>query len=141
MSAVPTTNDEVIATFRANGGAVPAPYDDPPPMVLLHTVGRRSGREHVVPMRGLVDADAVYVFATAHGSDRDPDWYRNLVATPDIVIELGSATIPVRATTLAGVERERMLARWLARVPLVAPAFARATRVVPVVRLAFPDRS
>ena len=36
-------NDEVIAEFRANHGEVAAPYDDPPPMLLLHTIGARSG--------------------------------------------------------------------------------------------------
>lgn len=137
MPTAPTTNDDVIAIFRANGGVVPAPYDDPPPMVLLHTIGRNTGREHVVPMRGLVDPEAVYVFATAHGSDRDPDWYRNVVANPDFEIELGSDSVPVHATTLRGAERETILARWIERVPLVAPVFARTSRVVPVVRLEF----
>jgi deazaflavin-dependent oxidoreductase (nitroreductase family) len=137
MPAVPSVNDEVIAIFRASGGDVPAPYDDPPPMVLLHTIGRTSGREHVVPMRGLVDDDAVHVFATAHGSDRDPDWYRNIVATPEFDIELGAETIPVRASVVDGVERERVLARWVARVPQVASVFERTPRVVPVVRLDF----
>lgn len=137
MANAPSTNDEVIAIFRANGGAVPAPYDDPPPMVLLHTIGRRTGRAHVVPMRGLVDPHAVYVFATAHGSERDPDWYRNVVANPDFDIELGSTTIPVHATTLLGADREVILARWIERVPLVAAVFERTPRAVPVVRLAF----
>ncbi len=137
MDVVPTTNDEVIASFRATNGDVPAPYDDPPPMVLLHTIGRRTGREHVVPMRGLADADSVYVFATAHGSDRDPDWYRNLVANPDFDIEIGAETIPVHATVLAGDERDAVLARWIERVPPVAAVFERTARVVPVVRLSF----
>lgn len=141
MSTVPATNDDVIAIFRANGGNVPAPYDDPPPMLLLHTTGRRTSREHVVPMRGLVDPDAVHVFATAHGSDRDPDWYRNVVANPDFEIELGADIIPVHATVLAGVERDAVLARWIARVPLVAAVFERTPRVVPVVRLEFPPAS
>lgn len=137
MDTVPTTNDEVIASFRANDGAVPAPYDNPPPMVLLHTIGRRTGREYVVPMRGLVDPDAVCVFATAHGSDRDPDWYRNVVANPDFEIELGARTISVHATTLVGAERDAVLARWIERVPPVAAVFERTPRLVPVVRLEF----
>lgn len=69
MTTVPNTNDDVVAIFRASGGVVPAPYDDSPPMILLHTIGRRTGREHLVPMRGLVDDDAAHVFATEHGSD------------------------------------------------------------------------
>lgn len=55
MRSVSNTNAAVITEFRANGGVVQAPYDDPPPMVLLHTIGARSGREHIVPMRGMPD--------------------------------------------------------------------------------------
>lgn len=128
-------NAEVIAEFRGNGGEVAAPYPDPPPMLLLHTRGARTGREHVVPMRGLPEGDAVYVFATAHGRDRHPAWYHNLVAHPDILLERGVATIPVRATVLAGAEREAVLARWRARVPLVASVLAKTARAIPVVRL------
>ena len=39
-------NAEVIAEVRANEGEVAAPYGDPPPMLLLHAIGARSGREH-----------------------------------------------------------------------------------------------
>jgi deazaflavin-dependent oxidoreductase (nitroreductase family) len=79
------TNAAVIAHFRANGGQVPAPYDNPPPMVLLHTIGARSGREHIVPMRAMVDGESLYIFASAHGSPRHPDWYYNLRAHPEAV--------------------------------------------------------
>ena len=50
----------MIAEFRANHGEVAAPYDDPPPMLLLHTIGARSGKEHIVPMRGLPDGESLY---------------------------------------------------------------------------------
>ena len=52
-------NATVIAEFRANGGVVAAPYDDPPPMLLLHTIGAKSGKEHVVPMRSLPDGETL----------------------------------------------------------------------------------
>jgi hypothetical protein len=69
MAKVADTNAEVIAEFRANGGEVAAPYPDPPPMLLVHTIGARSGREHIVPMRCQVDGDILYTFGSAHGSD------------------------------------------------------------------------
>ena len=100
------TNAQVIAVFRANGGEVPAPYPDPPPMLLVHTIGARSGKEHVVPMRCLPDGDTLYIFGSACGSDRHPDWYYNLIANPDITIEKGTEIIPVRATETVGAERE-----------------------------------
>ncbi len=128
-------NAAVIAEFRTRGGEVAAPYPDPPPMLLLHTVGARSGKEHVVPMRCLPDGDRLYVFASAHGSGRNPDWYHNLVANPEITIELGREAIPVRATEVVGSERERVFARQAARFPVFAEYQRRLTRTIPVIRL------
>ncbi len=128
-------NADVIAIFRANGGVVPAQYDDPPPMVLLHTIGARSGREHVVPMRAMPDADALYVFASAHGSPRHPDWYHNVVANPDIVIEVGTETLPVHAREITGPERDAIFARQAERFPVFADYERRLGRRIPVIRL------
>ena len=128
-------NDAVIATFRANKGEVPAPYPDPPPMLLLHTIGARSGKEHIVPMRCLVDGDALYVFASAHGSERNPDWYRNVVAHQDFTIEMGTETVPVRATEVHGAERARIFARQSARFPTFANYERSLKRTIPVIRL------
>ncbi len=128
-------NARVIAEFRANKGEVAAPYDDPPPMLLLHTIGARGGREHVVPMRCLVDGDTIYVFASAHGSDRHPDWYRNVVANPEFMIERGSETIPVRATEVLGAERDAIFARHAARFPVFAEYERTLDRTIPVIRL------
>ena len=129
------TNAAVIAHFRANRGQVPAPYDDPPPMLLLHTIGAKSGREHIVPMRAMVDGEALYLFASAHGSPRHPDWYYNLRAHPEIVIELGTETVAVRATELSGAERDAIFARQAARFAIFAEYARRLERTIPVIRL------
>jgi len=128
-------NADVIAEFRANAGEVAAPYDDPPPMLLVHTIGARSGKEHIVPMRGLPDGESLYVFASAHGSDRQPDWYYNLVANPDITIEMGTETLSVRATVLDGAERDAIFARHAARFPIFAEYERKLARTIPVIRL------
>ena len=128
-------NAQVIAEFRANGGEVAAPYDDPPPMLLLHTIGARSGKENIVPMRGLPDGESLYVFASAHGSDRQPDWYYNLVANPDITIEMGTEALSVRATVLDGAERDAIFARHAARFPIFSEYERTLARTIPVIRL------
>jgi deazaflavin-dependent oxidoreductase (nitroreductase family) len=135
VSAARDWNAEVIAEFRANKGEVAAPYDNPPPMLLLHTIGARSGREHIVPMRCLVDGETLYVFASAHGSERNPDWYYNLVAHPEITIEKGTESIPVRATEVHGEERDAIFARQAARFPIFAEYQSKLQRTIPVVRL------
>jgi hypothetical protein len=58
MSTVPTTNAEVISLFRRNAGNVPSPFeDDPPPMIITHTIGARSGKKHLVPLRAIPTED------------------------------------------------------------------------------------
>lgn len=128
-------NAQVIAEFRASRGEVAAPYDDPPPMLLLHTIGARGGREHVVPMRSLPHGNTLYIFASADGSPRNPDWYHNIVANPDITIEKGSETIPVHATEIHGDERDVIFARQAAKFPIFAEYARKLDRTIPVIRL------
>jgi deazaflavin-dependent oxidoreductase (nitroreductase family) len=128
-------NAEVIAEFRANRGEVAAPYDEPPPMLLLHTIGAKSGQEHIAPMRGMPDGDALYVFGSAHGSDRNPDWYYNVIAHPDFTIETGTETIPVHATEVHGAERDAIFSRQAARFPVFAEYERKLKRTIPVIRL------
>jgi deazaflavin-dependent oxidoreductase (nitroreductase family) len=135
MSDETELNAAVIAEFRANGGEVTSPYDDPPPMLLLHTIGARTGREHVVPMRCLPDGDSWYVFASAHGSDGHPDWYRNVVAHPDFTIEKGTETVPVHATERFGTERDAVFGRQAARFSIFAEYERKLQRTIPVIRL------
>jgi deazaflavin-dependent oxidoreductase (nitroreductase family) len=135
MSEARDWNAEVIAEFRANQGEVKAPYDNPPPMLLLHTIGAKSGKEHIVPMRALPDGEALYVFASAHGSARHPDWYYNIIANPDITIEKGSESIPVRASEVVGAERDAIFARQAARFAIFAEYERKLDRTIPVIRL------
>ena len=128
-------NAPVIAEFRANGGEVAAPYDNPPPMLLLHTLGARTGREHIVPMRTRIDGDAMYVFGSAHGNSRHPDWYRNVIANPDFLVDMGTETFPVRATEVTGAERERIFRAHATQFPVFANYEQQLERTIPVVRL------
>ncbi|MGH2613986.1 MAG: nitroreductase family deazaflavin-dependent oxidoreductase, partial [Thermomicrobiales bacterium] len=100
-----------------------------------HTIGAKSGQEHIVPMRTLPDSDRFYVFGSAHGSDRNPDWYHNVVAHPDFTIEKGTETIPVHATEVLGAERDAVFARHAARFPIFAEYERKLARTIPVIRL------
>lgn len=128
-------NAGIIAEFRANQGEVVAPYDDPPPMLLIHTIGARSGKEHVVPMRGIPEGESFFIFGSAHGSERNPDWYHNLIAHPDVVIELGTKTVQVKAVEVVGEERDRVFGRQAARFPIFDEYQQRLARTIPVIRL------
>lgn len=73
-------NAAVIEEFRANGGKVEQFGDAP--LVILSTVGAKSGQTREIPLVTLLADDTMFVFASAAGATRHPDWYHNLKATP-----------------------------------------------------------
>nr|WP_269457510.1 nitroreductase family deazaflavin-dependent oxidoreductase [Nakamurella panacisegetis] len=105
------------------------------PLLLLHTVGARSGQPRINPMMYLEDGDAFLVFASKAGSDRNPDWYWNLRASPDVTIEVGTQTIEVHATELVGPERDTKFGIQAARYPGFAGYQQKTNRVIPVIKL------
>jgi deazaflavin-dependent oxidoreductase (nitroreductase family) len=140
MTTAPSTNAEVISLFRANHGRVPSPYeDDPPPMIIMHTLGARSGKEHLVPLRAIPAGDDLLVFGSAHGKVTHPDWYYNMKAHPDFAIEIGDEVRAVRAEEVTGAERDRLFAAHKARYPVFADYEQRLERTIPVMRLSPRD--
>jgi deazaflavin-dependent oxidoreductase (nitroreductase family) len=135
MSAVPTTNAEVMSLFRRKNGFVPSPYeDDPPPMIIMHTIGARSGKEHLAPLRAIPAGDDLLVFGSAHGKATHPDWYYNMKAHPDFAIEIGTETRLVHAVEVTGEERDRLFEAHKARYPVFAEYEQRLARTIPVRR-------
>ena len=107
-------------------------------VLVLHTVGRRSGVPRETPLMWLPDdGDAVLVVASGGGS-RNPDWHANLTARPDdVAVELpGRAPVPVTARVLDGADRERAWQRVATSQPRIARYQAKADRQYPLVRLA-----
>lgn len=111
-------NANIIEEFRENEGRVGG-YFEGATMLLLHTTGRRTGEEHVNPLVYLPDDDRWVVVGSKGGSPADPDWVRNLETNPEATIEVGTETIPVRATRILRDEPERddLYARQVARRP------------------------
>jgi deazaflavin-dependent oxidoreductase (nitroreductase family) len=110
-------NQKIIAEFRANEGRVGAPFEGAP-MVLLHYVGRKSGKEYVTPLVYLPgDDDSIYIFASKGGAPVHPDWYANLIVAGKATVEVGTSTYPVTLTELSGDERDRVYAEQVKRMP------------------------
>ena len=108
-------NHGIIEEFRSNEGRVGG-YFDGATMLLLHTTGAKTGLERINPLVYLPDGDRWVVFATKGGDPTNPDWYHNLVAHPDVEIEVATETIPVRATEIQDeAEREALYARQVER--------------------------
>ena len=83
-------------------------------------------------MRRLIHA---LVFASAAGADRNPAWYWNLTARPDVQIEVGDQLLDVRAVELTGAERDVKYAEQAERYPGFADYQRKTTRTIPVVAL------
>jgi len=108
-------NTGVIEEFRTNEGKVGGSFEGAS-MLLLHTVGARTGTPRVNPLVYLPDGDRFVIFATKGGAPTNPDWYRNLMAHPDVEVEIGTETIPVHAQEIQDdAEREGLYARQIER--------------------------
>jgi len=96
-------NSRVIAEFRANGGRVDSDGFGTN-LVLIRSLGARSGVERVTPVVSLRNGHSRLVVAGAGGSPTNPAWYYNLLAHPDITIETPEGNEQVTAEELHGDE-------------------------------------
>lgn len=128
-------NESIIAEFRANAGQVGGQFEGAP-LLLLHTVGAKSGVTRVHPMMyQALDNGRVAVFASKAGANTHPAWYHNVIALPEVVAEIGGDTIELRARVAEGAEREAIWSKQKADYPGFAGYEANTSRVIPVVVL------
>ncbi|WP_329292163.1 nitroreductase/quinone reductase family protein [Streptomyces pseudovenezuelae] len=128
-------NQQIIDEFRANHGRVGGPFEGGR-LILLTTTGARTGTRHTTPVGYLPDGgDRILVIASAGGSPRHPDWYRNLLAHPRVTVESGVFTYEAEAVVLAGEERDRAFARAVEADRGWAVYQEKTDRVLPVVAL------
>src|SRR2546421_8370169 len=105
------------------------------PILLLTTVGRRSGEPRTMPLIHRTDGDRFVVVASKGGWKDNPLWYENLRADPDVTIEVKGETIPVRASTAEGEERARLWSLMTEVWPDYDSYQERAEREIPIVVL------
>jgi deazaflavin-dependent oxidoreductase (nitroreductase family) len=129
-------NSKIIEEFRSNGGRVGGPFEGAP-LLLLHTVGARSGAERVNPMmyRPVDETGRIAVFASKAGAPTNPDWYHNLRANPRVQAEIGTETVAYTARVADGDERDRIWTAQKQDYPGFAEYEQKTTRQIPVVIL------
>ncbi len=99
-------NTKIIEEFRANDGKV-AMFADYP-MVILHTIGAKSGNPLLVPLVLTInDASDWLLFGSFAGSPKNPAWVYNLRAYPEIDIEYGTETLSVNIIELSDAEAKQ----------------------------------
>ena len=120
--------------FRATGGVVGRRLVDND-ILLLTTTGRRSGTARTVPLLYLAEGESVIVIASWGGRPTHPEWYLNLVANPEVVIQVEGNRRAMRARTASADERSR----WWPRIVEAYGAYreyqSRTDREIPVVIL------
>ena len=135
MSDTNSFNQAIIDEFRANEGKVGGGFAGVP-VVLLSTKGAKSGKTRVNPLAGQPQDDGtIYVFASAAGSPKHPDWYHNLVANPEVEVELGADKYTATATPVTGAKRDEIYNRQKEAVAAFADYEQKTARLIPVVAL------
>lgn len=127
-------NRQTIEAFHANGGKVGGMWEGRP-LLLLTTTGAKSGQRRTTPTMYLRDGDRLLIFASKGGAPANPAWYHNLVAHPEVTVEVGPETYEATATVLNGDERDRLYARQAELYPQFGEYQTKTTRKIPVVAL------
>ena len=127
-------NARNIEEFRSSGGKLGGPFEGAP-VLLLTTIGAKSGQPRTSPMMYLPEGDRIIVFASNEGKDTHPNWYHNLRKNPSATVEVGDQTYPVTAEEITGPEHDRLYGIQAARYPGFARYQAGTDRIIPVVEL------
>ncbi len=128
-------NDALMADFQAHGGhATSGPFVGRP-LLLITTLGARSGMARTTPLVYTRDGARYVVIASKGGSPTHPAWYHNLRADPTVIIEVGEERFEAVATVVDGPERRRLYDAQAALMPGFAEYERRTSRVIPVITL------
>ncbi|MDV5148466.1 nitroreductase family deazaflavin-dependent oxidoreductase [Streptomyces sp. SBC-4] len=127
-------NTQIIDEFRTNAGRLGGPFEGWV-LLLLTTTGARTGNDHTTPLGFVEDGDRLLVVGSAGGSDRHPDWYRNVLVNPTVTVELGTDTWRATAVPAPDAERDALFAKVVAVAPGYADYQRATSRVLPVVAL------
>lgn len=134
MSEMIDLDRQIVEEFRSNGGKVGG-YLANAPLLLLTTIGAKSGQQRVTPLVYLLEDGRVYIFAGNRGADTNPNWYHNLVANPDVTVEVGTEKFEARAIVMDSAEGERLGKIQLQLIPGLADVTAKTTRKIPAILL------
>jgi deazaflavin-dependent oxidoreductase (nitroreductase family) len=127
-------NKQVIDEFRANEGKVGGPFANMA-LLLLHTVGAKSGKPRINPVAYITDAGRYVIIASKGGAPTNPDWFHNLTANPEVGVEVGTEQFQARATVTEEPERTELYAKVAALYPNFADYAQRTDRAIPVITL------
>jgi deazaflavin-dependent oxidoreductase (nitroreductase family) len=121
-------NRRVVEEFRANGGNVQGWG----PLILLTIKGAKSGQPRVYPLMAVPDGENYLVVASKGGAPKNPLWYNNLLAHPDVTVETGNETFAATARLLTDDERNQAFAKAASVFPPYREYQKKTARQIPV---------
>ena len=127
-------NKAVSEEFRAHRGQVKGWA----PLILLTTTGAKTGQPRIAPLMHVADGDRIIAVASKGGHPNHPEWYLNLLAHPEVTVEVGSEKFDTTARILTGNERERAFRRAAEVFPPYAEYQKKTAREIPVIVLERP---
>lgn len=129
-------NDSIIEQFRANDGQVDRFGKH---LLLLHTIGAKSGEPRIAPMMYFDEPEGIFVIASKAGAPEHPAWYHNLLVHPEVRVERatehGIEEFDATAAATDSELRDRLFDRFATRNPGFAGYQQNTDRVIPVVQL------
>lgn len=134
--------ERIVAEFRARGGMVGG-YHATMELLLLTTTGARTGQRRAVPLTYVPDGDRYVVTAGNAGADQNPAWYYNILADPDVTVEVGREAFASVAVIAGEAERAALYDRFAAAYPVLDAYQSQTRRQIPVViltRRSWPSR-
>ena len=134
MSSPSDWNKQIIEEFRANGGKVGGQFAGTN-LLLLHTQGAKSNQPHTTPLVYSKEGDDFILVAAKGGAPTNPDWYYNILAHPNVTLEVGTEHFNAHATIPEREERDRIFANISQQAPMVSEYQRKTSRVIPIITL------
>jgi deazaflavin-dependent oxidoreductase (nitroreductase family) len=120
--------------YRATGGKLFGRMGKSP-ILLLNTVGRKSGKKRATPLLYVMDGEDFVLIASKGGAPTHPAWYLNLMANPDVTVEVGDREVHVRAEEVRGEEKTRLWQRMVEMYPTYDDYQTKTEREIPLLIL------
>ena len=105
------------------------------PILLLNTVGRKSGKKRTTPLLYIMDGDDFVIIASKGGTPTHPAWYLNLISNPVVTVEVGDREVQVRAEEVSGAEKTRLWQRMVEMYPTYDDYQTKTEREIPLLLL------
>jgi deazaflavin-dependent oxidoreductase (nitroreductase family) len=127
-------NEPIIKEFRENRGKVKGWAS----LILLTTKGAKTGQPRIIPLMYVPYGNQILAIASKGGAVKHPEWYHNVLAHPDVTVEVGDEKFETTARILTGAEREKAFEKAVEVFPPYGKYQKIAPREIPVMALERP---